>query len=38
MELLVEQGIAREITGGRRFRLFVYNRYLAIFIEGTELP
>ena len=28
MELLVEQGIAREITGKRRGRLFVHHRYL----------
>ena len=36
MELLVEQGIAREITGKRRGRLFVHDRYLAILNEGTE--
>ena len=36
MELLVEHGIAREITGKRRDRLFVYDRYLAILDEGTE--
>ena len=36
MELLIEQGIAREITGKRRDRLFVYDRYLAILDEGTE--
>ena len=36
MELLVEKGIAREITGKRRDRLFVYDRYLAILDEGTE--
>ena len=38
MRLLVEQGIAREFTGKRRNRLFVYHRYLAILNEGTELP
>ena len=38
MELLVEQGIAREITGKRRDRLFVYDRYLAILNEGSEPP
>ena len=37
MDLLVEQGIAREITGKRRGRLFVHDRYLAILNEGTEL-
>ena len=36
MGLLVEQGIAREITGKRRGRLFVHDRYLAILNEGTE--
>ena len=38
MERLAEQGIAREITGKRRGRLFVHDRYLAILNEGTELP
>ena len=38
MELLVELGIAREITGKRRGRLFVHDRYLAILNEGTETP
>ena len=36
MEWLVEHGIAREITGKRRDRLFVYDQYLAILNEGTE--
>jgi len=36
MDLLVETGIARELTGKRRNRLFVYDRYLAILNEGTE--
>ena len=36
MELLVELGVARELTGKRRNRLFVYDRYLAILNEGTE--
>lgn len=36
MELLAEQGLAREITGKRRGRLFVHDRYLAILNEGTE--
>ena len=31
-------GIARELTGRRRNRLFVYDRYLAILNEGTEAP
>ena len=38
MDLLVELGIARELTGKRRNRLFVYDRYLAILNEGTEVP
>jgi Fic family protein len=36
MELLVELGIARELTGKRRNRLFVYDRYLALLNEGTS--
>ncbi|MFQ5738506.1 MAG: hypothetical protein ACE5JX_05800 [Acidobacteriota bacterium] len=36
MDLLVEQGIARELTGKRRNRLFVYDRYLSTLNEGTE--
>ena len=36
MALLVQLGIAREITGRRRNRLFVYDRYLSILNEGTE--
>ena len=38
MERLVTQGIARETTGKRRDRLFVYDRYLSILNEGTEAP
>lgn len=33
---LVELGIAREITGKQRGRLFVYNGYLNILNQGTE--
>ncbi|MCE9594359.1 MAG: Fic family protein [Planctomycetes bacterium] len=36
MSLLAELGIARELTGKRRNRLFVYDRYLAILNEGAE--
>jgi Fic family protein len=36
VELLVQSGIARELTGGRRNRVFAYDRYLAILNEGTE--
>ena len=38
IEVLVEMGIARELTGRRRNRVFAYDRYLAILSEGTELP
>lgn len=38
MELLSGLGIAKELTGKRRNRLFVYDRYLAILNEGTERP
>ena len=38
MGLIVTEGIAREITGKRRNRLFVYDRYLSILAEGTEAP
>lgn len=34
--LLVEAGIARELTGGKRNRVYAYDRYLAILTEGTE--
>ena len=37
MKVLVEGGIARETTGRRRGRLFVYDRYVAILNEGTEV-
>ena len=36
MEVLVNLGVAREITGQRRNRIFAYDRYLAILSEGTE--
>jgi Fic family protein len=36
MALLAELDIARELTGKRRNRLFVYQRYLDILNEGTE--
>lgn len=38
MDLLVQRGMAREITGGSRNRLFVYSQYLDILNEGTEPP
>jgi cell filamentation protein, protein adenylyltransferase len=36
IDLLVELELARELTGKRRNRLFVYDRYLAVLNEGTE--
>jgi Fic family protein len=36
VERLRRLGILREITGKRRERFFVYQRYLAILNEGTE--
>jgi hypothetical protein len=36
MDLLLESGITRELTGKRRNRLFVYEKYLSILNEGTE--
>ncbi|MBI4265793.1 MAG: hypothetical protein HY657_15565 [Acidobacteria bacterium] len=35
LETLVDLGIAREITGRRRSRVFAYDRYLALLNEGT---
>ena len=36
MDLLVELGMARELTGKRRNRLFVYDRYLAVLNKGPR--
>lgn len=36
MHALLELGIARELTGKRRNRVFAYDRYLAILSDGTE--
>lgn len=38
MDTLVEYGIARELTGKRRNRLFAYDGYLATLEEGIEIP
>jgi Fic family protein len=38
MGVLAEMKVAREMTGKRRNRLFVYDRYLSILNEGTETP
>ena len=36
MKILEELGVAHELTGRKRNRLFGYGRYLAILSEGTE--
>ncbi|MEP6916622.1 MAG: Fic family protein, partial [Acidobacteriota bacterium] len=36
MTALADLGLARELTGNRRNRVFAYDRYLAILGEGTE--
>ena len=36
MEVLEGANIASEITGKKRDRVFLYDRYLAILNEGTE--
>ena len=37
MRLLVDLGLVRESTGKRRGRLFVYDEYIAVLNEGTEM-
>ncbi len=37
MKLLVELGVARELTGKKRNRLFGYDQYVEILGEGTEV-
>jgi Fic family protein len=36
MKALVDAGLARELTGNRRNRVFAYDAYLTILGEGTE--
>ena len=36
MGRLVELGVAREISGRKRHRIYVYDRYLSILSEGTS--
>ncbi len=36
LRTLVASGVAREVTGSRRNRVFAYDRYLSILNEGTE--
>ena len=38
MQTLIQLGIARELTGQRRNRIFVYDGYLNILNEGSEGP
>jgi len=38
MKVLTDLGLARELTGRRRNRVFAYDRYLALLSEGTETP
>lgn len=38
MGVLVDTGIARELTGRKRNRIFAYDQYLALLTEGTERP
>mgnify|MGYP003346580943 CR=1 FL=1 len=38
LKVLIDKGIARELTGKRRNRLFAYDRYLARLNEGTTAP
>ena len=38
MQTLEKLGVARELTGKKRNRLFGYDQYLAILGEGTEVP
>lgn len=38
MKVLERQGVARELTGKKRNRVFGYEQYLAILGEGMELP
>ena len=37
MEHLVAHGIAQEVTGRKRNRVFVYREYLAAISEGAEV-
>jgi hypothetical protein len=38
MRTLERLGLARELTGQRRNRLFGYDQYIAILSEGTGPP
>jgi len=36
MDAIIKLGLARELTGRQRNRIFVYDQYLSILNEGTE--
>ena len=36
LAVLLELGIAREITGKQRHRIYTYDRYMNLLNEGTE--
>jgi Fic family protein len=36
LQHLSQLGIAEEMTGGRRNRIFSYSKYLAMVVAGTE--
>ena len=38
MDLLVAHGVAREVTGRNRNRVFVYDRYLSVLNEEIDAP
>ena len=38
MQLLVDHGIAREVTGASRNRLYVYGEYMEALSEGVDEP
>ena len=38
MQVLKRLGVARELAGRKRNRLFGYHQYLAVLNEGTRLP
>ena len=38
IQALEKKGIVREITGKKRDRIYIYDRYVKILDKGTELP
>jgi len=36
MDAIIKLGLARELTGRQRNRVFAYDQYLSILNEGTE--